>query len=164
MASLPRSWKRTQIGSICDVVRGSSPRPIADQRYFEGGTIPWIKIADATKSGRYLYDSREKVNEFGASFSRLLRKGSLIVAASGTLGYTQMLGVSGCIHDGWLYLSGFRGVAVNGGQEPRLFGGEDAVLHSPTHRPIVLRSRCIAPELFVCLAARRAARQTGPRH
>jgi type I restriction enzyme S subunit len=92
------------------VVRGSSPRPIADQRYFVGGTIPWIKIADATKSGRYLYDTREKVNEFGASFSRLLPKGSLIVAASGTLGYTQMLGVPGCIHDGWLHLSNFRGV------------------------------------------------------
>ena len=110
MAGLPRSWKRTQIGSVCDVVRGSSPRPIADQRYFDGGTIPWIKIADATKSGRYLYDTREKVNEFGASFSRLLPKGSLIVAASGTLGYTQMLGVPGCIHDGWLHLSSFRGV------------------------------------------------------
>jgi type I restriction enzyme S subunit len=110
MSGLPSSWQRTQIGSICDVVRGSSPRPIADQRYFDGGTIPWIKIADATKSGRYLYDTREKVNEFGASFSRLLPKGSLIVAASGTLGYTQMLGVPGCIHDGWLHLSGFRGV------------------------------------------------------
>ena len=110
MSGLPSSWKRTQIGSICDVVRGSSPRPIADQRYFDGGTIPWIKIADATKSGRFLYDTREKVNEYGASFSRLLPKGSLIVAASGTLGYTQMLGVPGCIHDGWLHLSGFRGV------------------------------------------------------
>lgn len=110
MGSQRRSWKQTHIGSICDVVRGSSPRPIADQRYFEGGTIPWIKIADATRSGRYLYETREKVNEYGASFSRLLPKGSLIVAASGTLGYTQMLGVSGCIHDGWLHLSGFRGV------------------------------------------------------
>ena len=110
MSGLPSSWKRTQIGSICDVVRGSSPRPIADQRYFDGGTIPWIKIADATKSGRFLYDTREKVNEYGASFSRLLPKGSLIVAASGTLGYTQMLGVPGCIHDGWLHLNGFRGV------------------------------------------------------
>lgn len=109
LVRLRDSWEKTTIGAICDVVRGSSPRPIADQKYFVGGTIPWIKIADATKSGKYLYETREKVNEFGASFSRLLPKGSLIVAASGTLGYTQLLGVPGCIHDGWLHLSNFKG-------------------------------------------------------
>mgnify|MGYP005748635373 CR=1 FL=1 len=109
LVRLRDTWEKTTIGAVCDVVRGSSPRPIADQKYFVGGTIPWIKIADATKSGKYLYETREKVNDFGASFSRLLPKGSLIVAASGTLGYTQLLGVPGCIHDGWLHLSNFKG-------------------------------------------------------
>ncbi len=103
-----QKWRKIKIGDVCDVGRGSSPRPIMDPRYFEGGTIPWIKIADATKSGKYLYETKEKVNEYGASFSRLLPKGSLIVAASGTLGYTQMLGIDGCIHDGWLYLTNFK--------------------------------------------------------
>ena len=108
--SLPKGWKIEKIGNLCEVGRGSSPRPIVDSKYFEGGTIPWIKIADATKSGKYLYETKEKVNKYGASFSRLLPKGSLIVAASGTLGYTQILGVDGCIHDGWLYLSNFQRV------------------------------------------------------
>jgi len=98
------------VGDVAEVGRGSSPRPIADQKYFEGGTIPWIKIADATKSGKYLYETKQKVNEYGASFSRLLPQGSLIIAASGTLGYTQLLGVNGCIHDGWLYLINFNRV------------------------------------------------------
>jgi hypothetical protein len=93
-----------KIRDVCEVERGSSPRPIMDRKYFDGGTIPWIKIADATKSGKFLYETKEKVNEYGASFSRLLPKGSLIIAASGTLGYVQMLGVDGCIHDGWLHL------------------------------------------------------------
>jgi len=39
----------------------------------------------------------------GASFSRRLPPGSLIVAASGTLGFSIFLGVEGCVHDGWLY-------------------------------------------------------------
>jgi len=106
-------WPLKRIGELATVARGSSPRPIADQRYFQGGEIPWIKIADATKSGKYLYQTKEHVNEYGASFSRRLPIGSLIVAASGTLGYTQMLGVSGCVHDGWLYLTDFRGVDKN---------------------------------------------------
>jgi hypothetical protein len=110
MSGTRTRWPLKRIGELATIARGSSPRPIADQRYFEGGDIPWIKIADATKSGKYLYATKEHVNEFGASFSRRLPIGSLIVAASGTLGYTQMLGVSGCVHDGWLYLTDFRRV------------------------------------------------------
>jgi type I restriction enzyme S subunit len=110
MKTPPLGWSITTIGELSDVARGSSPRPIADERYFVGGDIPWIKIADATKSGKYLYETREKVNQYGASFSRLLPAGSLIVAASGTLGYTQILGVPGCVHDGWLYITNLRGV------------------------------------------------------
>lgn len=100
-----QKWKKVKLGDLSVISRGSSPRPIADQRYFVGGSIPWIKIADATKSGKFLYQTKEHVNEFGASFSRLLPKGSLIVAASGTLGYTQFLGVEGCVHDGWLIVN-----------------------------------------------------------
>jgi type I restriction enzyme S subunit len=107
---IPEGWEVVKIGDIAEVGRGSSPRPIKDSKYFENGKIPWIKIADATKSGKYLYETNQKVNEYGASFSRLLPKGSLILAASGTLGYTQLLGVEGCIHDGWLYLDKFKRV------------------------------------------------------
>jgi type I restriction enzyme, S subunit len=110
LGPVPEGWEVVRLGDVCKIGRGSSPRPIIDQRYFEGGTIPWIKIADATKSGRYLYETKQRVNEYGASFSRLLPRGSLIVAASGTLGYTQLLGVEGCVHDGWLYLEDFIGI------------------------------------------------------
>ena len=96
------------LGNICEIGRGSSPRPINDMRYFEAGTIPWIKIADATKSEKYLYETKEHVNEYGASFSRIMPKGSLIFSASGvSLGKPIILGVEGCIHDGWIYLNNF---------------------------------------------------------
>ena len=105
------NWKTHRLGDLCDICRGSSPRPIADQRFFMNGTIPWIKIADATKSGKYLYETKQYVNEVGASHSRYLPKGALVIAASGvTLGYTQMLGVAGCAHDGWLIPSNYRGI------------------------------------------------------
>ncbi len=106
-------WKNCKIGDLCEVGRGSSPRPIISEKYFKDGKIPWIKIADATKSQKYLYETKEHVNDYGASFSRLLKKGSLIMATSGTLGFTIFLGVDGCIHDGWLYMSNFNGVNKN---------------------------------------------------
>jgi type I restriction enzyme, S subunit len=103
-------WPKKELGELADISRGSSPRPIADTRYFDGGTVPWVKIADATKSGKFLYETKQHVNDFGASFSRRLPPGTILVAASGTLGYTQILGVEGCAHDGWLILQNLRGL------------------------------------------------------
>lgn len=99
------NWKIENIGKFATIGRGSSPRPITDKRFFENGTIPWIKIADATAAGRIIYKTKEYVNEYGASFSRLLKKGSLILSASGvSLGIPRFLGVDGCIQ--WLVIFG----------------------------------------------------------
>ncbi len=104
ISGLSTTWPTKKVGDLCDVSRGSSPRPIKNQRYFDGGNIPWVKIADATKSGKYLYETKQYVNDYGASFSKKLKPGTILVAASGTLGYTQILGVEACAHDGWLIL------------------------------------------------------------
>lgn len=94
-----------RIGNIADIGRGSSPRPITDKKYFENGEIPWVKIADATASGKYIYETKEYVNELGASYSRKMKPGTLILSASGvSLGIPHFLGVEGCIHDGWIYM------------------------------------------------------------
>jgi len=60
--------EKVKLGSISEIARGSSPRPIKDQRFFEKGTIPWIKIADATASTKYIYKTKQYVNECGGIF------------------------------------------------------------------------------------------------
>jgi type I restriction enzyme S subunit len=100
---LPEGWAVKLLGEVLTVGRGSSPRPIMDSKYFDNGNIPWIKIADATKSTKFILKTKECVNEYGASFSRRLPIGSLIIAASGTLGFPVFLEIEGCIHDGWMY-------------------------------------------------------------
>lgn len=108
---LPKEWKVVQLGDVVEIGRGSSPRPISNKKYFENGNIPWIKIADATASQMYIAETKEYVNEYGASFSRKLSAGSLILAASGTLGFPMFLSIDGCIHDGWLYFTNFNGIS-----------------------------------------------------
>jgi type I restriction enzyme S subunit len=104
------NWPTVKLGDVMTVGRGSSPRPIKDERFFTGGTIPWVKIADATASGKFIYQTNQHVNEYGASFSRRLKPGALIFPASGTLGIPRFLGVEACIHDGWLYFSDYQGI------------------------------------------------------
>ncbi len=97
----PKGWEKVKLEQLCDICRGGSPRPI--QSYL-GGTIPWIKIGDATKGDDiYLYSTKEKIFETGLSKTRLLQPGSLIFANCGlSLGFARILKISGCIHDGWL--------------------------------------------------------------
>ncbi len=100
--NIPQKWILTKINRICNVVRGGSPRPMGDPKYFNGN-IPFIKIGDITKlSSKYVLNSKTKVNEQGAKKSRLLSKGSLILSNSGTICIPKFLGVDACIHDGFV--------------------------------------------------------------
>lgn len=102
----PKGWPRIQLGDLAQIRRGASPRPIEQ---FIGGTVPWIKIGDATASSDiYLRSTAEYVTEDGAAKSVRLKPGALIVANSGvSLGFARILSIEGCIHDGWLAFEGF---------------------------------------------------------
>lgn len=108
---IPNNWKLGKLGEYCEIRRGASPRPAGDPRYF-GGDIPWFKIGDATKNpGRFLTETEETVNEEGARRSVQIPAGSLIIANSGvSLGFAVFVGVTGCVHDGWLVLNNFNGI------------------------------------------------------
>ncbi|QLH04210.1 hypothetical protein C5F49_01955 [Nitrosopumilus oxyclinae] len=102
ISELPKGWIWVKIQDVTDVIRGGSPRPKGDPRYF-GGTIPWIMIRDISKEkGKFLTKTKDTVTEEGAKKSRLLKKGSLILSNSGTVCVPKILKVDGCIHDGFL--------------------------------------------------------------
>ena len=88
---------------LCEITRGGSPRPIAQ---YLGGTIPWIKIGDATDGDDiYINSTKECIIEEGIKKSRYVKSGSLIFANCGvSLGFCRILKIDGCIHDGWLAL------------------------------------------------------------
>ena len=98
-----KNWDIQELGSLCKISRGGSPRPIEK---FLGGTIPWIKIGDATDDDKfYLTSTREHIIEEGIKKSRLVKAGSLIFANCGvSLGFARIITFDGCIHDGWLAL------------------------------------------------------------
>lgn len=97
----PKGWEVKNLGELSEICRGGSPRPI--DKYI-GGTIPWIKIGDATKGNDlYLFETAEHIIEEGVKKSRLVKQGSLIFANCGvSLGFARIIQFDGCIHDGWL--------------------------------------------------------------
>ena len=96
-----KGWDIQQLGELCTIVRGGSPRPI--EKYL-GGDVPWIKIGDATVGESiYLNSTKEHIIQEGMQKSRLVKAGSLIFANCGvSLGFARIITFDGCIHDGWL--------------------------------------------------------------
>lgn len=98
---IPIEWNVKKIEEICDVIRGASPRPKGDPRYY-GGSVPRLMGEDVTRDGKYVIPKIDFLTEEGAKLSRPLPKGSLVMICSGNVGLTSILAVDCCIHDGFL--------------------------------------------------------------
>jgi type I restriction enzyme S subunit len=101
---IPENWDVKCLGELGSVVRGGSPRPAGDPRYFNGNFIPWLTVAALTNISENQLRVSNTVGfltEEGAQHSRTLVSGTLIIANSGaTLGVAKLLGVTCCANDG----------------------------------------------------------------
>ena len=98
-------WPLVRLDSLYNIARGGSPRPIKDFITDDPDGINWIKIGDATASGKYIYTTKQKIRPEGIQRSRLVKEGDFLLSNSMSFGRPYIMGTSGCIHDGWLVLS-----------------------------------------------------------
>ncbi len=105
IGEIPAHWEFKKLSNISRVVRGASPRPAGDPRFFasEFGT-PWVTVAEITKdSNLYLTDTKEYLTDAGVSASQFFPKGLVLFTNSGaTLGVPKILSVGCCANDGVL--------------------------------------------------------------
>ena len=89
------------VDQLAVVVRGASPRPAGDPKYF-GGKIPWITVGPLTADEQpYLRSVPETVTEEGKERSRYVEPETLLLTNSGaTLGVPKITLIGGCINDG----------------------------------------------------------------
>ena len=98
-------WLQRSLGELCSIARGGSPRPIQAFLTDAEDGINWVKISDATASGKYIYTTAEKIKPAGASRSRIVNDGDFLLSNSMSFGRPYIMRTTGCIHDGWLVLS-----------------------------------------------------------
>ena len=102
---IPDSWEWVRLGSVLDIARGGSPRPIKDYLTNSPDGINWIKIGDTDKGGKYICSTKEKIKPEGISKSRMVYEGDFLLTNSMSFGRPYILKTRGCIHDGWLVLA-----------------------------------------------------------
>ena len=100
--NLPQGWAWVRLGMIFEIARGGSPRPIQSYLTSEAHGLNWIKIGDASASGKYIVSTRQKIRPEGLKKTRAVVAGDLLLTNSMSFGHPYILKVDGCIHDGWL--------------------------------------------------------------
>ena len=97
-------WPMVALGELCVVERGASPRPIRAFTTDSSEGMNWIKIGDATIGSKYITSTQERITAAGAAKSRRVKPGDFILSNSMSFGRPYIVGIDGCIHDGWLLL------------------------------------------------------------
>ncbi len=104
LGEIPAHWEVKRIKRLSMVKRGASPRPIADQKYFDiNGEWAWVRIADVSASERYLVKTTQTLSELGSSLSVKMLPNTIFLSIAGTVGKPIITKIKCCIHDGFVY-------------------------------------------------------------
>ena len=98
------AWEQRKFSDLVLIERGGSPRPIDDYITDAPDGLNWVKIGDAPEQGRYITKTAEKIKPEGLAKTRQVQPGDLILSNSMSFGKPYIMGINGCIHDGWLLI------------------------------------------------------------
>lgn len=100
-------WVEITFGEYVDIYRGGSPRPIDSYITDNPNGVNWIKIGDVKPNDKYINKTEERIISDGVSRSRRVYVGDFILSNSMSFGRPYILGIDGCIHDGWLVIQNY---------------------------------------------------------
>ncbi|WP_201723139.1 restriction endonuclease subunit S [Exiguobacterium sp. KRL4] len=96
-------WKLTTLGEIAEIVRGASPRPIQNPKWFDDTSeVGWLRIADVTEQNGRIHRLEQRLSVDGQSKTRVLTKPHLMLSIAATVGKPVINYVSTGVHDGFL--------------------------------------------------------------
>ena len=101
LGKYPKSYSIGQLSMLSNIVRGGSPRPAGDPRYY-GGNIPFMRISDITKDDNIYVNSCENtITEEGLTRTRMIPSNTLLLTNSGaTLGVPKINTFETTFNDG----------------------------------------------------------------
>lgn len=98
---IPENWLWCRLGELASIVRGGSPRPAGDPRYY-GGNIPFLKVGDLTGyEGKFCETHTYTIKEKGLYKTRFVEANTLMLTNSGaTLGVPRICTFPTTFNDG----------------------------------------------------------------
>ncbi len=91
------------MGELADIVRGASPRPIQDPKWFDDNSeVGWLRISDVTEQNGRIYNLEQKISKAGEEKTRVLTEPHLLLSIAATVGKPVVNYVKTGVHDGFL--------------------------------------------------------------
>ena len=97
------AWEQRKLGDLAEIVRGASPRPISDSKWFDNNSdVGWLRISDVTaQDGRIQY-LEQKLSKLGQDKTRVVKTPHLLLSIAATVGKPVINYVPTGVHDGFL--------------------------------------------------------------
>lgn len=101
LGGIPDQWAWVRLNDIASVVRGGSPRPAGDPKFY-GGSIPFLKVADVTAvKGMFVERFTSTITEAGLNKTREISTRTVLLTNSGaTLGVPAICDFRTTFNDG----------------------------------------------------------------
>ncbi|HMS38811.1 MAG TPA: restriction endonuclease subunit S [Pyrinomonadaceae bacterium] len=98
---IPSNWVWCRLGELAEIVRGGSPRPAGDKRFYDG-KIPFLKVGDLTATDYVFLNSHTfTIKEAGLHKTRMVEANTLMLTNSGaTLGIPKICTFQTTFNDG----------------------------------------------------------------
>ncbi|MBG2711106.1 restriction endonuclease subunit S [Proteus mirabilis] len=96
-------WEEKELGELSGIVRGASPRPIEDPKWFDSqSSVGWLRIRDVTdQDGRINY-LEQRISKLGQEKTRVLHDMHLLLSIAASVGKPVINYVETGVHDGFL--------------------------------------------------------------
>jgi type I restriction enzyme S subunit len=92
IGEIPEDWDLLSVSKIANIISGGTPKTSVKEYW--NGNIPWLSVVDFNKEQKKVYETEKSITEKGLknSSTNILKKGSLIISARGTVGALAQLG------------------------------------------------------------------------
>ncbi|MGI2184885.1 restriction endonuclease subunit S [Shewanella oncorhynchi] len=96
-------WEEKKLGELAEIVRGASPRPIEDPKWFDkSSTVGWLRIRDVTEQDGRIHFLEQRISKLGQEKTRVLFEPHLLVSIAASVGKPVINYVETGVHDGFL--------------------------------------------------------------
>lgn len=98
-----RGWKSEYFENLAEIVRGASPRPIQDPKWFDKNSqVGWLRISDVTEQNGRIRYLEQHISELGQKKTRVIHIPHLLLSIAATVGKPVINYTSTGVHDGFL--------------------------------------------------------------
>lgn len=97
------NWESSELSELAEIVRGASPRPIDDPKWFDKNSkVGWLRIRDVTEQNGRIHHLGQRISKEGEGKTRVLHESHLLLSIAASVGKPVINYVSTGVHDGFL--------------------------------------------------------------